>query len=117
MSPLELPVIFIGVVASYLLISTFWKPEQAGQPEEVSEASDSLNSDETPLTDWRNLLEVDAGASTEEIRTAYKLQISRYHPDKVATLGEELRVVAERKMKTINSALVEALKARGARDS
>ncbi len=40
----------------------------------------------------------------EEIRAAYLMRISEYHPDKVAALGKEIREVAERKSKEINVA-------------
>jgi uncharacterized Zn finger protein (UPF0148 family) len=39
-----------------------------------------------------------------EIKKAYKKRISEYHPDKVSTLGAELREVAERKSKEVNDA-------------
>lgn len=44
------------------------------------------------------------GASSEEIQAAYRLQASRYHPDKVAHLGDEFRELAEAKFKKIQSA-------------
>lgn len=53
---------------------------------------------------WYVVLQVGEDASVEEITKAYKKLISQYHPDKVATLGHELRVLAERKSKKINSA-------------
>jgi DnaJ domain len=43
-------------------------------------------------------------ASQEEIRVAYKRLVKQYHPDRLASLGEEFRVMAEQKMKLINAA-------------
>ena len=50
------------------------------------------------------VLEVQPGASPEEIRLAYQVKIRQYHPDKVANLGPELRELAERHTKEINAA-------------
>lgn len=40
------------------------------------------------------LLEVEPGASAEQIKHAFRQQIARYHPDKVQHLGSELRELA-----------------------
>lgn len=49
-------------------------------------------------------LGLEAGASKEEIKKAYRKLSMQYHPDKVRHLGEEFRTVAEEKMKEINVA-------------
>ena len=53
---------------------------------------------------WYRILEVAESASMSEISIQYKHKIREYHPDKVATLGKELRDLAEFKSKEINSA-------------
>jgi DnaJ-domain-containing protein 1 len=65
---------------------------------------------------WARVLELPADASLDEIREAYRRLMSQYHPDKVASLGRELRELAESKSKEISVAYQEALAARGARD-
>ncbi len=55
----------------------------------------------------RAILGVGPHATFAEIRVAYRLRISEYHPDKVATLGAELRRVAEEMTKKINHAYAE----------
>ena len=40
-------------------------------------------------------------ASLEEIKHAYRTQASRYHPDRVTHLGEELQVLAKEKFQDI----------------
>lgn len=50
------------------------------------------------------VLGVPPGASTEEIKQAYRHLANRYHPDKVAHLGEEFRVLAETRFKEIQEA-------------
>lgn len=50
------------------------------------------------------VLGVARNATFEEIKTAYRTKMREYHPDKVASLGAELRELAERKAKQINEA-------------
>jgi DnaJ like chaperone protein len=59
------------------------------------------------------VLNIDANASVEKIRAAYQTLMSQYHPDKVASLGAELRELAERKSKEIGVAYREAMRSRG----
>ena len=68
---------------------------------------------ETPHRPWHEILEVSPTAGTEEIAVAYRRMISLYHPDKVSSLGIELRAVAERRAKEINEAYSIARKMRG----
>lgn len=41
-------------------------------------------------------------STVDEIKSAYKQKLKEYHPDKVANLGMELKVLAEKKTKEIN---------------
>ncbi|MBW2030373.1 MAG: DnaJ domain-containing protein [Deltaproteobacteria bacterium] len=50
------------------------------------------------------VLGIDRTASGEEIRTAYRRLVSKYHPDKVVHLGEEFQTLAEEKFKEIQEA-------------
>jgi len=65
---------------------------------------------------WARVLELPADASLDEIREAYRRLMSQYHPDKVASLGRELRELADAKSKDISAAYRQALAERGARD-
>jgi DnaJ like chaperone protein len=59
------------------------------------------------------ILEIDPGAGEEEIKKAYRRMATKYHPDKVAHLGEELRALAEEKFKAVNDAYQQIKKERG----
>jgi hypothetical protein len=59
------------------------------------------------------ILGVPAEASADQIRDAYKHLISKYHPDKVDNLGQELRDLAEHKTQEITAAYREAMRSRG----
>ena len=50
------------------------------------------------------ILEVDSSASDIEIKRAYRKMATKYHPDKVAHLGEEFGQLAEEKFKAVNDA-------------
>jgi DnaJ-domain-containing protein 1 len=58
---------------------------------------------------WTDVLGLTSHAPVADIRTAYKRKMAQYHPDKVATLGPELRALADLMAKNINRAYDEAL--------
>ena len=60
--------------------------------------------DDAAAWDPYAVLGVRPGASAEEITKAYRAQMSRYHPDHVAHLGDELQTVAHRKTLEIQRA-------------
>lgn len=49
-------------------------------------------------------LEIEPSASDDEIKKAYRRMAMKYHPDKVATSGEEIKQQATEKFRTINEA-------------
>lgn len=50
------------------------------------------------------ILEVESSASDDEVKKAYRQMAMKYHPDKVAHLGEEFRKTADEKFKAVNEA-------------
>ena len=50
------------------------------------------------------VLEIDPGASMEEIKVAYRRLVAQYHPDKVQHLGKDLQELAETRFKEIQRA-------------
>lgn len=61
---------------------------------------------------WYQTLDIAESASMAEIDHAYRVQISQYHPDKVAKLGEDIRRLAEARSKEINAAYEIAIRLR-----
>jgi DnaJ like chaperone protein len=62
---------------------------------------------------WHEILKVAPDATVDQIRESYRILMSQYHPDKVATLGEELRTLAETRTKEITAAYRAAMRAHG----
>jgi len=58
----------------------------------------------SPSNDPYMVLNVPRNASPEEIKTAYRKLVNKYHPDKVFHLGEEFRELAENRFKEIEEA-------------
>ena len=58
-------------------------------------------------------LEITQDASDEEIKKAYRKMAIKYHPDKVAYLGEDLKIQANEKFQQLNAAYENIKKARG----
>jgi DnaJ like chaperone protein len=50
------------------------------------------------------VLGIKKDASSEEIKAAYKRLAIQYHPDKVTHLGEEFKILAEKRFKEIQEA-------------
>jgi DnaJ-domain-containing protein 1 len=59
---------------------------------------------ENPPRSWWAILNVDRNASPEQIKSAFRKEISKYHPDRVEGLGIELRELADQKAKEVNRA-------------
>lgn len=57
-----------------------------------------------PRSSAHEVLGVAPGASSDEIRRAYREKAVQYHPDRVSGLAPELQEMAERRMKEINAA-------------
>lgn len=61
------------------------------------------------------ILEVDPSASDDEVKKAYRRMAMKYHPDKVAQLGEEVQRAAHEKFKKVQEAYEAIQKERGMR--
>ena len=66
----------------------------------------------TTIDDDYALLCITSDASDEEVKRAYKKMALQYHPDRVATLGEDVKAAAQRKFQEINNAKERIYKSR-----
>lgn len=62
---------------------------------------------ENQKPDPYEVLGIHRGASKDEIEKAYKKALTRYHPDKVEHLGEDLQQLAKEKTRHITEAFEE----------
>lgn len=59
------------------------------------------------------ILGIDSNATDEDVKKAYREMAKKYHPDKVAYLGEDVRKSAEQKLQEVNEAYEKIKKQRG----
>lgn len=59
------------------------------------------------------VLGVSPSATNEEVKNAYRQMALKHHPDKVSTLGDDVRKAAQKKFQEINNAKDLIYKARG----
>lgn len=106
MTWLEAASIAAGLGIGYWLVSVFThRPDRQMEdglpPPDVETDADG----ERP---WHEVLDVSEWATDEEVAAAYRAKAAQYHPDKVATMGPEIRALAALKMAEINAAWREA---------
>ena len=73
----------------------------------------NLSSGGNSLDAAYKVLGITPDASDEEVKAAYRRMALKHHPDRVATLGEDVRKAAEQKFQEINAAKETIYKARG----
>ena len=78
----------------------------------VQEVESMLNLKGDSLAEAYKVLEVEPTATDDEVRAAYRRLALKHHPDRVATLGEDIRRAAEEKLQQINAAKERIWKAR-----
>ena len=65
------------------------------------------------MRDPYQVLGIPSTATDEEVRATYRKLVLKHHPDRVATLGEDIKRAAEEKLQSINNAKEIIYKARG----
>ncbi len=76
--------------------------------------SDSIIAQFRPSNDNNyRILGIDPSVTDEEVKKAYRRMAVKYHPDKVATLGEDVQKAAEEKFKAISLAYEAICRERG----
>jgi DnaJ domain len=105
----EVGVVLLSLCAGYWALSRLFRPH-AGRPS----AEGNRRPARTPPDHaaWYVVLGVSPSASRDEIRRAYKSLLGRYHPDKAASLSNEMRELAERKSREITLAYRSAMRYR-----
>jgi DnaJ like chaperone protein len=108
MSLTEIAVIIFGLFAGYWVVGRlFFRSPKNGAGSTPPPSTPASPSRTAPP--WYDVLQVAQTAPPGEIEAAYKRLISQYHPDKVDTLGQELKDLATQKSQQISAAYREAL--------
>jgi DnaJ-class molecular chaperone len=81
--------------------------------EDHTRRTDDRERQTNPPRAWWETLNVDQNASTAQIKSAFRKEISKYHPDRVEGLGAELKELADRMAKEVNHAYTIAKQQRG----
>jgi DnaJ-domain-containing protein 1 len=113
MSATEIAVVLFGLFIGYWLVSNFMGGKAPLRRDPAPEPQDTPTKFDESARTWDQVLGVLPEAGTDDIKRAYKVLMSQYHPDKVATLGDELKALAETKSKAITAAYREAMQLRG----
>jgi len=79
----------------------------------ASEVDQLLHLGGQTLEEAYKVLGVSPDATDDEVKRAYRKMALQYHPDKVATLGEDVKAAAEKKFKEIGAAKDLIWEARG----
>ncbi len=79
------------------------KPGTAGDQQTKASQKNAAGKNEAAFDPFQ-VLDLSRGASSDEIERAYKRMLSKYHPDKVAHLGEEFQHMAHEKVINIKRA-------------
>ena len=115
MSSTEILVTLGGLYFGYWVVSKLFAGKLLVQTAAGAQSNfpNAVRDAESASPAWFTVLNISPSATPDEIRQSYRTLVSQYHPDKVATLGAELKAVAERKSKEINVAYEEAKRVRG----
>lgn len=113
MAFLPFGMIILGLIGAYWIISKrfFASAHATRRPASGRTAAPPPARSQRPA--WHVTLGVSEFADVDEIRTAYKRLMSRYHPDKAGSLGEEQRLIAARTASEVTAAYREGMNARG----
>lgn len=63
--------------------------------------------------DLYKIIEIESTATNDEVKKAYRKMATKYHPDKVAYLGEDVKKAAHEKFQKLNEAYEKIKKERG----
>jgi len=113
MTLLQVIIVVAGLFIGYRLVSYMLSPGTGDDDKRSPPPFDPPDAAATvSARTWYQTLGVPETANRDTIENAYRQQIRQYHPDKVATMGEDIRRLAETRTKEINAAYDTAMRLR-----
>lgn len=91
-------------IAKLLNVSEFYLNSIRARHAGYSGNSGNSTSHTTYTKNPYTVLGIDKSATDEEVKKAYRRMAMKYHPDRVETMGEEIKRNAEKQFKEINEA-------------
>ena len=102
-----------SVVAPEEIKALYEVAQQLGLSTAEVDSMLNLRTGSTNLEAAYKVLEISPSATDDEVKAAYRRLALKHHPDRVATLGDDVRKAAEKKFQEINAAKDLIFKARG----
>ncbi|MGY1408162.1 J domain-containing protein [Luteimonas sp. A611] len=109
---LEILVAASGLALGYWLVSAFLstpKPSSDAEPGDIPESEAPYVVD-IGARHWTEVLGLAMDADEAQITAAYRRRIAEYHPDRVAMMAEEIRMLASERTAEINAACDQAMR-------
>lgn len=104
-------VVVLSFVIGYILVSAFFQPkkrfgtDQPSKPRRDQHEGGPESSGEAKAGDpedhYRFVIGVPRDAGEDEVRSAYRTQLNRYHPERVTHLGTEFHDLASRRTREL----------------
>ena len=104
---------FCAIVGYAVVAGLLRKRDDLQKKSDYAPGEEKSENGEESIEQWYETLKVSPFASVEEIQVAFRCEIAKYHPDRVANLGFELRALPERRSKKITNAYALGLRIRG----
>jgi len=109
---LEILVAASGLALGYWLVSVFLSAPKSSSD---AEPGDTAEPEAPYVVDigarhWTKVLGLTMDADEAQITAACRRRISEYHPDRVATMAQEIRLLASQRTAEINAAYDQAMR-------
>lgn len=110
MSVLEILVGASGLAIGYWLVSVFLSPSgpSSDAPPDQGADAEPPHVVDIGARHWTEVLGVAEDADEAQVAAAYRRRICEYHPDRVATMADEIRALAGERTAEINAAYAQA---------
>jgi DnaJ like chaperone protein len=99
-------VIVVAFIIGYMVISYFFQSKKTSTRQQHENGGRAFEKNRPSFDgkEWYEVLGIPEHSAMDQIKGAYRKQIAAYHPDKVATLGDDLKELSRKRSQEINAA-------------